>query len=110
MQFLTGFETIDEYHQKINGQDLKAKRIRPRYAGSDPEIRKYIAQDHSKVNGDVLIQRIRYFLSKLPYERHDDQKRFHEDMLRSVAPGLYGADYDREFPRMMKKNGWTSIR
>lgn len=46
----------------------------------------------------------------MPVERSEDQKRFHDEFLRAVAPGLYGTQFEIEYKRVLKENGWDSVR
>lgn len=103
------FSTVTKYYQSQTTEKLQYKRLRPRYFYTDPKIQQQ-GQSSKTIHGDVLLQRIRHALNSMPVERHEDQKRFHEEFLRAVAPGLYGHMFESEYPRILKQNGWKGVR
>jgi hypothetical protein len=82
------FQAVRKYYQKNASERLQLKKLRPRYYFTEPKLQGQLGAS-KVVPGDSLLQRIRYYLANMPVERSDDQKRFHEEFLRAVAPGMF---------------------
>lgn len=102
------FAAVRLHYQCSASEQMEHKRLRPRSHYVDPEAQS--GSSRNTVRGDVLLQRIRARLSEIPLERSDDQKRFHEEFLRAVAPGLYGDQFEIEYKRILAENHWESVR
>lgn len=114
------FAAVRSYFQKNATEKLEHKKLRPRYYFTDPKLQSQNTASKT-VHGDVLLQRIRYYLANMPVTRSEDQKHFHEEFLRAVAPGfscsfglkiigLYGPQFEVEYKRILRQNGWASVR
>ena len=105
--FSYAFKRVTKYYDEELANTCKSIKLMPRNYYADPIVQQ--TRSLKSVHGDVLLQRIRNYLEKMPVIRSHHQKEFHEEFLRAVAPGLYGPSFEIEYQRILKQNGWTHV-
>lgn len=103
------FGAVTEYYQRAASDLLEHKKLRRRQYYTDPRVQGQRGQG-TTVHGDILLQRMRECLAIIGHTRSEDQKKFHHEFERAIAPGLYGPTFEIEYQRILKENGWKSVR
>lgn len=65
----------------------------------------------SRLKGDAVVKNLHATLDNLGYERTESQKRFHNEMIRSALPHIYGtSDFEAHKERILEHHGLPDVQ
>lgn len=69
-----------------------------------------LLRDLRRSNGDMRLDTLQRTLNSMGYQRHRNQKRFHEAFTDATLPIIYGDDWNANAERVLTERGLTRVR
>lgn len=109
-------KTVSFNHDLSNLAHLTKHRLKEceqrEYLQYIPPISKSISNStyaERLIGGYEILKKLRRTLDEFGYKRTDQQKIFHDQMINSVIPKIFGDELQCHLSDLLKENGWDQI-